>query len=127
MEDDVRSSRTNRDRRELVSRRTAESGFLKRRAKGVGAGLAARARNNTAAGLPAALFDEDVAGDDVAMEATRSIEVGQRRIDEVRVRVPFAQKWWIAVLVTSRAAQWAIWGLRGWMSYRDRRIGTAKA
>jgi len=39
------------------------------------------------------MVDEDVAGDDVAMKATRSIEVGQRRIDEVRVRVAFAQKW----------------------------------
>jgi len=95
MEGDVRSRRTNRERRELVSRRTAESGFLERReSKGGWAGLTARARNNILPPPPStAMFDGDVAGDDVAMKATGSIEVGQRRIDEVRVRVAFAQKW----------------------------------
>jgi len=90
----VRSRRTNRERRELVSRRTAESGFLERRESKRGwAGLTARARNNILPPPSTAMFDGDVAGDDVAMKATRSIEVGQRRIDEVRVRVAFAQKW----------------------------------
>jgi len=88
----LRASRTNRKRRELVSRRTAESGFLKRReSKGGWAGLKARARNNILPPPSTAMFDGDVAGDDVAMKATPSMEVGQRRIDEVRVA--FTQKW----------------------------------